>query len=204
MQQYLYDEYEVHIGTRTITDYLHRAKWSRKAVKARAKERSEPLRAAWRGLSTEWDDKQLVFLDESAANERTGDRKRGWAPIGVRCGVDIPIKRLERWSILLVLTNKGYLDWVIYQGAISADLFISFIKEKVLPYCESYLGKRSVLVLDNALIYKDRRLQIAYDDAGVLLQFLPPYSPNYNPIESTFGSLKAWIKANYIPAAEFE
>ena len=128
MQQFIYDAYDIEIATRTISDYLDRAKWSRKAVRARAAERCEPLRAAWRGLQPQWDDDQLIFIDESASNERTGDRKMGWSPIGVECAVERPIKRSERWSILPALTNEGYMDWIIYQGSITADLFLEFLQ----------------------------------------------------------------------------
>jgi hypothetical protein len=86
----------VEIECRTITDYLQCRRWSKKVVKARAAERNEPLRAAFRGLQPFWDDDQLVFLDESAANERTGDRKMGWSLVGVECMVAWPLKRSER------------------------------------------------------------------------------------------------------------
>jgi transposase len=58
--------------------------------------------------------------------------------------------------------------------------------------------------MDNASIYKDRRILEACDEAGVLLKFLPPYSPDFNPIEAMFKDLKAWIKLNYKRVEEFE
>jgi transposase len=58
--------------------------------------------------------------------------------------------------------------------------------------------------LDNASIHKNARLQQLCSDAGVLLKFLPPYSPDYNPIEATFKDLKAWIKRNHSLAEDFE
>jgi transposase len=146
----------------------------------------------------------LVFIDESACNERTGDRKFGWSPVGVECKVSRPLKRSERWSILPALCNKGYMDWMIYQGAITADLFVEFLRERVLPYCTAYPGVRSVIIMDNASIHKDRRIQEACDEVGVLLKFLPPYSPDFNPIEATFKDLKAWVKKNYRRVEEFE
>jgi transposase len=147
---------------------------------------------------------QLVFLDESGANERTGDRRYRWSPIGLTCVQSRLIKRSERWSILPALTVDGYLDYIIHQGAIMADLFIEFIEEKVLLYCSLYSGLQSVLILDNASIHKNPRLQQLCNEAGVLLKFLPPYSPDYNSIEATFGDLKMWIKRNYMLAADFK
>jgi transposase len=74
----------------------------------------------------------------------------------------------------------------------------------VLPYCTLYPRPRSILILDNALIYKSARLRDLYEEHGVLLIFLPPYSPDYNPIEATFKDLKAWIKRNYRLAETFK
>lgn len=204
MQQFIYDTYDIEIAACTISSYLGRVKWSRKVVRARAAEQSKPLRIAWQGLQAQWDEEQLVFLDESASNERTGDRKMGWSPVGLECEAVRPIKRSERWSILPVLTNEGYLDWLIYQDSITADLFVQFIQERVLPYCEPFPGRRSVLIMDNATIHKDKRIKVVCDAAGVLLQFLLSYSPDFNPIESTFKDLKAWVKRNYQLAVEFD
>ena len=67
----------------------------------------------------------------------------------------------------------------------------------MLPYCTPYPGPRSVLILDNASIHKSTRLQELCEEYGVLLKFLPPYSPDFNPIEATFNDIKAWIKRNY-------
>ena len=93
MQQFLYDEYELEASIATISRTLARAKWSRKAVRARAAERSEPLRRAWRGIQKQYDSDRLIFLDESASNERTGDRKYGWSPLGLICEQSRPAKR---------------------------------------------------------------------------------------------------------------
>jgi transposase len=57
--------------------------------------------------------------------------------------------------------------------------------------------------MDNASIHKDVRIKTTCQEAGVSLQFLPPYSPDYNPIESTFKDLKAWVKKNCLLVAEF-
>jgi transposase len=141
-------------------------------------------------------------LDESAANERTGDRKYGWSPIGVECGQFTSIKRSERWSVLPALDVEGYFAWLIYQGGITSDIFLMFIRDQVLPHCEPYPGKRSVLVLDNASIHHNQALKELCEEHGVRLEFLSPYSPDKNPIDLTFSDLKAWLKKHYREALE--
>jgi transposase len=204
MQDFLYDEFDVQVSIATVHNTLERARWSRKAVKARAAERSAPLRNAWIGIQKSWTADQLVCLDESASNERTGDRKYGWSPIGIECGVARPIKRSEKWSILPALTVDGYLSYSITQGSITAEAFEAFVEEQVLPYCSPYPGPRSVLILDNASIHKSERLRELCEQHGVLLRFLPPYSPDFNPIEATFNDIKAWIKRNRRLIEDFE
>jgi len=204
MQQYLFDAFDVTIAVPTIYKYLRSVGWSRKAVRTRASERSEPLRTAFRGIQHQYDADQLVFIDESAANERTGDRKFGWSPRGVACVVSRPLKRLERWSILPALGCNGYIDWLIHQGAITGEMFLEFLTERVLPNCEAFPGKRSVIILDNATVHQNYRVREACEEKGVKLLFLPPYSPDFNPIEETFKDLKAWIKRHYLEMYEFD
>ena len=138
-----------------------------------------------------WTADQLVFLDESASNERTGDRKFGWAPTGRECEVSRPFKRSERWSILPALLVNGYLSYLIYQGLITAEIFKLFLEQQVLPYYIPYPRPRSILILDNALIYKLARLYNLCKEHGVLLIFLLLYLLDYNLIKATFKDLKA-------------
>ena len=93
MQDFLFDEFEIQASITTIRCILEAAQWSRKTVSKRAAQQSTPLCTAWQGRQKQWLADQLVFLDESAANERTGDRKRGWSPRGIDCEVSIPYKR---------------------------------------------------------------------------------------------------------------
>ena len=69
-----------------------------------------------------------MFLNESAANKRMGDRKQSWVPIGIDCEVFMSIGRSEQWSILLVLTVKGYISYTIFQGVITSELFKDFVE----------------------------------------------------------------------------
>jgi len=119
----------------------------------RAEERNPELRSEWIRKLADYNASQLLFLDESAANERTGDRKYGWAPIGITPVEYTPIKRSERWSILPVYSSDGFLVWEIIQGSWTKATFNEFVHAQVLPICKPYPGPRSILVVDNVKIH---------------------------------------------------
>jgi transposase len=157
---------------------------------------------------SQWKSEQMVFVDESAANERTADRKWGWAPIGMPCIFEQALKRTKKWSLLPAYTVEGFLTWGIQRGSYHKEDFNDFIRYRVLPLMNPYPHEQnSILVMDNARIHKsdvllspttliEQELENMCYEAGVLLEYLPPYSPDFNPIELAFGRLKMWFKRN--------
>lgn len=81
----------------------------------------------------------------------------------------------------------------IYQGSYNTERFNEFVEHHVLPKCEPGY---TVLVIDNCNIHRSPRLKELCAEANVQLAFLPPYSPDLNPIEQTFHALKMWIRRN--------
>lgn len=207
----LFDDYDLIVDESTVWRALHRLGWSRKRMRRTASQRNAHLRDSWFAALADWRADQLIFLDESAANERTGkhpvafvsqllrssgDRKYGWAPLNKTPFVSEEFKRSKRWSLLPAFTIEGYLSWIILQGSVTQEIFINFVRDHVLPYCGSFERNeaRSVIICDNASVHHSPELVLMCHDAGVLLKYLPPYSPDLNPIETSFSVLKAWIK----------
>jgi transposase len=147
-----------------------------------------------------------MFLDESAACERTGDRKYGWSPRGREAKVHTMFKRSKRWSILPAFTTKGYIAWIIHHGSIKQTIFNDFVRHHVLPLTTPAIdgGPNSVLCLDNASAHKSEELQEMCDNAGITLAFLPPYSCDFNLIETSFAVLKRWMKRHGQRAKDYE
>ena len=139
---------------------------------------------------------QLVFIDESASNERTADRRWGWSTRGDPCRVKQSCKRSKRWSILPAITINGYLAWEVYQDSFTTERFNRFIRQDLMPYMNAYPGPRSVLIMDNASIHHSEELSELCARYGVILLYLPAYSPDMNPIEQSFAHLKAWMRKN--------
>jgi hypothetical protein len=95
----------------------------------------------------------IVAVDESACNERTGDQKYSWSPLNEPVELVYNFKRLERWSLLPAMTVDGYLSYMIFQGSITSGIIEHFLEFEVLPHCNPYPGRNSVIVLDNASIH---------------------------------------------------
>src|SRR5216117_2606647 len=96
---------------------------------------------------------QLIYIDESAANERSLDRKYGRSPKGHPARLISSAKRSKKWSILPAYTYDGFIDWEIIRGSYNSNMFINFIKEKVIPHTTPFPGPMSVLIMDNAKIH---------------------------------------------------
>lgn len=128
------------------------------------------LRDEWFIRLTDWTYEQLMYIDESAFNERTLDRKFGWAQVGTPARQIESFKRSKKWSILPLYTYDGFVDWKIIHGSFNADLFIQFLEEHVIPHTTPYPGPRSVLIMDNCRIHHDEVSDI----------------PDIHPLQSTY------------------
>jgi transposase len=142
---------------------------------------------------------QLVYIDELGSNDCIGDCQYSWVDSGVRTKVRQWLALRERVLVLPVYTIDGYIKSVTFSGTCIADIFEDFIIDNLLPLYNLYPGPHSVIIMDNTSVYYSRRYIIVntYRRKGVWVRFLPPYSPDFNPIEESFGDLKAFIRRYY-------
>ncbi|GKU10161.1 unnamed protein product [Fusarium langsethiae] len=135
----------------------------------------------------------MIFIDESGADRRVGYRKKGWAPSGVTPIQIGRFNREQRYQILAAHTQDGIELARVYSGSTDATLFKDFI-EQLLQSCGRWPQKKSVLIMDNASFHHNDEIKPMCVEAGVELLYLPPYSPDFNPIEEYFAELKNFIK----------
>lgn len=84
----------------------------------------------------------------------------------------------------------------VFQGSTDASIFEDFI-EQLLHHCGRWQEPKSVLIMDNASFHHTERITELCSNAGVKLLYLPPYSPDFNPIEEFFAELKAFVRRNW-------
>ena len=194
MQDFLLDECAIAVDQSTISRTLKRLQITNKSLRREAAERCQDLRINFILVRAQFTASQLIFVDESAANEHTCLRKRGWSELGIKATISVPLARSERYSILPAYCVDGILSHFIYQGSITGATFLWFLEELVLPQYTPFPGPKSVLICDNCSSHKVAGIRALCEAAGVLLLFLPPYSPDFNPIEEFFSVIKAWMK----------
>ena len=100
-----------------------------------------------------------------------------------------------RYSILLALSLDSILHTAIHNHTITSDEFLLFIAG-LLDHMQPWPLPNSVIVMDNAAIHKVEGIREMVEECGLQLIYLPPYSPDLNPIEEAFSSIKAWLHAN--------
>jgi transposase len=156
-----------------------------------ASERDEFLRAAWRVLvagGIEAD--RFVFVDEMGSN--TSLRPLfAWSKRGERALCSAPRNWGKNVTLLSSMSAKGMGPSVAVEGATTRAVFEAYLEEALCPS----LSPGRVVVMDNLSAHKGQKVRELLEGRGCELMYLPPYSPDLNPIEQAFAKLKALLRS---------
>lgn len=114
-------------------------------------------------------------------------RSHGYASVGTRCGGRQDWHAKGRTNVIGALLGASLLTVSLFQGTVNSDVFHAWTTQDLLPK----LPPGCVIVMDNAAFHKRADIRQAVEDAGHVLEFLPPYSPDLNPIERKWAQAKA-------------
>ena len=136
------------------------------------------------------DASQYVFLDECGV---TTDllRRYGRSPRGTRLHDHTPCSHWETTTVIAALSVEGIRAPAVFDGPIDNVSFLAYVEQVLAPALR--LG--DVVVLDNLVVHKQPEVRAAIEAVGAHVRFLPPYSPDFNPIEQAFAKLKAFLGA---------
>jgi transposase len=154
-----------------------------------ASERDEEARRTWREEAATHDAQPYVFIDETGTHIAL-TRLYGWAPHDQRATGSVPRNHGKNTTLVAALTPDGLqAPWLI-EGAMNTETFAWYIREQLAPV----LRPGQVVVLDNLSAHKAERIRAAIAARGCELRFLPPYSPDFTPIEQVFSKIKALLR----------
>jgi transposase len=127
------------------------------------------------------DPAKLVFIDETSVNTNMV-RLCGRAPCGVRLVDHVPFGQWKTMSFVSALRHDGMVAPMLIEGPVNGELFLAYVERCLVPT----LKPNDIVVVDNVATHK-----VA---AGATLRYLPPYSPDLNPIEMPFSKFKAYLR----------
>ena len=127
----------------------------------------------------------IVYVDESGF-ESSSCRLRGWGPIGLQVYGERSGNKRPRTSLIAGRKGRKLIAPVLFSGSTDADWFNHWIENHLFPV----LDTPSVIVVDNARFHKTEPTFVLFKNSPHVLLFLPPYSPDFNPIENDFANIK--------------
>ncbi|KJA17558.1 hypothetical protein HYPSUDRAFT_146386, partial [Hypholoma sublateritium FD-334 SS-4] len=194
MQELLETRQGVAVSKSSVWRALMRSGYTMKKLTRDALERNEMKRALYREkCGYEYTPEQLVFVDESSFDRQTSIRGKAWAISGHRAVRNTFFVRGRRYSLLPALSLSGVLVAKVVEGSFTSHRFHEFISH-LLDHMQPFPLPNSVIIMDNARIHKKPEILEMIHDRGMRVLFLPPYSPDYNPIELAFSSIKAYVR----------
>jgi transposase len=146
-------------------------------------------RDEWVATQPALDPAKLVFLDETGASTAM-TRSHGRCPRGERLVMDVPHGHWKTTTFVVALTLGGLAAPTVVDGAMTGDLFVAYVAQQLAPT----LKAGDVVVMDNLSSHHRAGVRAAIEAAGAELRYLPPYSPDLNPIEKAFSKLKSLLR----------
>ena len=132
----------------------------------------------------------LVFLDESGVNTQM-TRWRGRSPVGERLVAHVPHGHYKTSTLIAAIRLEGPCAPWIFDGPMNGEMFLAWVREGLVPV----LKKGDVVIMDNLATHKVQGVSEAIEAVGARLMYLPPYSPDYNPIENMWSKIKQILRS---------
>lgn len=153
--------------------------------------------AQWRAEHVDLTQSPVIFLDETGT-QTVMTRIYARAPRGERAIARVSRNHGHNVTCLAALAITGIAQSLVFEDALDGPLFAQWLKERLLPT----LAPGTSIILDNLSVHRNAAARVAVEVAKCQLVFLPPYSPDFNPIELGFSKLKAWLRG--VEARDFD
>ena len=146
-------------------------------------------RDRWQRHQGKIDPARLVFIDETWVKTNMTPL-RGWGPRGDRLPGAAPFGHWNTSTFIAALRHDRIDAPWVFDGPVNGDIFRTYVEQVLVPT----LSPGEIVVMDNLGSHKSQAVRRAIHHAGAHLLFLPPYSPDLNPIEQAFSKLKHWMR----------
>lgn len=183
---------DLHFGYGTLWRFFDRRGYTRKKT-AHAAEQQRPdilsRREAWFEGQLDLDPEHLVFVDESWASTNMA-RRYGRCSRGERLRMAVPHGHWKTTTLIAGMRSSGVVAPFVIDSPVNRVIFEAWVEQALVPE----LRPGDIVVMDNLSSHKGPAVQALIEAAGARLLYLPPYSPDFNPIENLFAKIKALLR----------
>jgi transposase len=164
---------------------------TKKVLHASEQEREDVARARRRWIREQGllDSTHLVFIDETSVNTNM-TRAYGRGLEGERVIGRVPFAAWQTLTFVAALRSESMTAPMLIKGAMNGEAFLAYVEQCLVPTLE----RGDIVVMDNVPSHKVDGVQAAIEAAGATLRYLPPYSPDLNPIEAAYSACKAFLR----------
>lgn len=184
------------IAASTICKLLKRYGITRKKIRQIALQRCESLRGAFMAQSFLFQREMFVWVDETGSATRDTIRKYGYALRGMRAEYQRLLVRGKRVNAIAAMSSTGIVALELKTDTVNGDIFFYFLRGSLIPNMMPFDGMnpRSIIVMDNCTVHHVQAVKEILRQAGILVLYLPPYSPDLNPLEEAFSYIKGYLR----------
>jgi transposase len=163
----------------------------KKSLQAAERERADVARARRRWIREQGllDPAKLVFLDETAVTTSML-RLRGRGPRGMRVIGRVPLGSWKTITFIAAMRHDKMTAPAAFEGAMTTEMFLAYLEQCLCPT----LRRGDMVVIDNCRAHTSPRVRKVIETAGATLRYLPPYSPDLNPIEMAYSKCKEFLR----------
>jgi len=133
----------------------------------------------------------LVFIDETWAKTNM-TRPRGRSLQGTRLVAKVPHGHWKTTTFLAALRTSGLTAPLVIDGSVDGEMFLAYVRQQLVPT----LHAGDIVIMDNLSCHKKAGVREAIEAIGATVLYLPPYSPDFNPIENVFSKFKWLLKSS--------
>ena len=177
------------ISPSTVCRLLKRYGVSRKKIRQIALQRCNSLRGTFMAHTFLYRREFFVWIDETGSASRDAIRKYGYSLRGTRPEYHRLLTRGKRINAIAAMSSTGIIALDLTTDTVNGDKFFDFLRASLIPNMMSFNGTnpQSIVIMDNCSVHHVEEVTELLRQAGIIVLFLPPYSPDLNPIEEAFG-----------------